>query len=478
MGKIPTTITSPSTPIETDARERTIAMLLAAHDSLLVTTFGSPEAAASFRAACVAFYAALSPSSPLHGVDVKSYAAACMVAARSRLVPDGDLGWIDCREGVAVWSPSWRGLLVVMHRAVAAQGGRVRQFCAEVVYRQEIAAGAFDVDLANRTIAHRPWYLLGLAEEPKETDVAICYASATLVDRVGYESREFRILTRHELDKREDATRDDSGEASDAWKRWRVSMMRSATTRAFMDWLPRNDELRIALDDGRGYRIAEGSPAAKLGGSEWTQQIPMNVAAQCTWQLLHMPEAIAVIIPVLLGAHHRLSIYTWVRDADLEAKMVHALGAWHHRHIVGKTPPEARPADHGIIASIWEAQEIELGDDPRIAELAMLDADAQKREAAAKRERQGYKVEIGSIMQHATRCSGPWGNVTWKANERVQELDHDRLVAAVDRRLAGAGRVVREAIAECTTDVSSRVLRNNYGKRTPAKKGSPSRRAT
>lgn len=265
MGKIPTTITSPSTPIETDARERTIAMLLAAHDSLLVTTFGSPEAAASFRAACVAFYAALSPSSPLHGVDVKSYAAACMVAARSRLVPDGDLGWIDCREGVAVWSPSWRGLLVVMHRAVAAQGGRVRQFCAEVVYRQEIAAGAFDVDLANRTIAHRPWYLLGLAEEPKETDVAICYASATLVDRVGYESREFRILTRHELDKREDATRDDSGEASDAWKRWRVSMMRSATTRAFMDWLPRNDELRIALDDGRGYRIAEGSPAAKLG---------------------------------------------------------------------------------------------------------------------------------------------------------------------------------------------------------------------
>lgn len=221
-----------------------------------------------------------------------------------------------------------------------------------------------------------------------------------------------------------------------------------------------------------------GIEHADKWGSEWTQQIPMNVAAQCTWQLLHMPEAIAVIIPVLLGAHHRLSIYTWVRDADLEAKMVHALGAWHHRHIVGKTPPEARPADHGIIASIWEAQEIELGDDPRIAELAMLDADAQKREAAAKRERQGYKVEIGSIMQHATRCSGPWGNVTWKANERVQELDHDRLVAAVDRRLAGAGRVVREAIAECTTDVSSRVLRNNYGKRTPAKKGSPSRRAT
>lgn len=99
-------------------------------------------------------------------------------------------------------------------------------------------------------------------------------------------------------------------------------------------------------------------------GAEWSDQIPAYVGVQAEWELLHYPEARAVILPVLLGAQQQLATYVWRGDAALRAGLVDALGAWHRRHVVTDTPPPAMaPLDAAIIGNVWKARRraVDLG---------------------------------------------------------------------------------------------------------------------
>jgi recombinational DNA repair protein RecT len=226
---------------------------LAAASKAIAALLGGDKAVAGFCRAAVSHWLTTRDRSDkdraeMEAIDPKSYVKACLDAANARLLPDGRDGWIVVRKGIAAWTPSWRGLVKLMRRAIKDEGGRVESFCAEVVYRQEIEAGGFDVDKAERTIRHRPWYLFGIAEEPLWDDVVLVYAAATIIDADGNRSREFRELTRADLEQRARASGDPrSADWSDAWNKWPRSQARKSAVRALMDWLPTPDIVWTAL---------------------------------------------------------------------------------------------------------------------------------------------------------------------------------------------------------------------------------------
>ncbi len=195
------------------------------------------------------------------GCDLGGYVAACTDAAIQQLTPNGSDGQIVIDDVVRAggpagsrdWSPprwaiSWRGMFGLLRRAVRAEGGDVRQFCAELVYKQEIAAGGFEVDLFTRKMRHTPFYLLGIDEEPYYRDVAVVYAAATIVAPDGSESREFRILTRASINARELAAKEANGGVTPAaWVKWPGECAQGSCVRALVDRLPGVDTVRAQL---------------------------------------------------------------------------------------------------------------------------------------------------------------------------------------------------------------------------------------
>lgn len=229
---------------------------------VLSRLLGGERLADRFCRAAMAHWSAMANQSPkdrerLERVDPESFASACQAAALDRLTPDGRDGWIVVRgDGTASWTPSYRGLIQRFRRAVKDAGGKAIAPCAEIVYREEIAAGGFEVDLAARTIAHRPWYLLGIEIEPLWESVQLVYAAVTVVDADGDTTREFRVLTIAEINQRARMSGNPlDDEWSAAWTRWPRSMAKGKAWRALMDWMPRPDDLE--LDDGGAGSVAE-----------------------------------------------------------------------------------------------------------------------------------------------------------------------------------------------------------------------------
>lgn len=207
---------------------------------------------------------------------------------------------------------------------------------------------------------------------------------------------------------------------------------------------------------------AVGHAHAHTWGEPWTDQIPRHVAVQCTWELLHYPDAAAIVLPVLIGAGMELRVYVWRRSADLELACVEALGQWHARHVVRRSPPEPGQRDADLLAAVWGASGRQHPDDPRIAELVRLDHDERQIESAAKMERERVRVSIGAILQDASSCRGPWGSVTWNESRGPEQCDHAAAIAAIEARVPGAGAIAAEEIARATTRKKGRIMRTTW----------------
>lgn len=208
-------------------------------------------------------------------------------------------------------------------------------------------------------------------------------------------------------------------------------------------------------------------------GREFSDEIPQHVAIQCEWELLHYPEATAVVVPALVGDGLDLRIYVWRTCAPLRDALVDALGSWHARHVVADVPPPARIADDRVLARVWKAQDAEREDDPRIAELAHKDARARALMSRLEKHRKAYAVEIKERMREATACRGPWGEVTWRETSGPETLDRERAIEIASARgaellAAGApfdlGAVLRAALDEATTQAHGRMLKTAHGR--------------
>ncbi len=246
--------TIPTPAQRDDARAAEIRLRLHGQARALATMLPPTTNADRWIDACADHYRQQSARSPdaralYDQCDLSGYVAACLDAASQQLTPNGTDGWIVIDDGAPPrWAISWRGMFSLVRRAVRAEGGDVRQFCAELVYKAEIAAGGFNVDLFERKMSHRPWYLLGIPEEPYSSEVALVYAAATIVAPDGSTSREFRIITRAELTARERAAKEaNGGVASPAWLEWWSGQARKTAVRAFVDWLPGVDAVRAQL---------------------------------------------------------------------------------------------------------------------------------------------------------------------------------------------------------------------------------------
>lgn len=227
------------------------------------------------------------------------------------------------------------------------------------------------------------------------------------------------------------------------------------------------DPSRVTLYLGEAKDI--NAEHAWRWGEPWTDQIPAHVAVQCTWELLHVPEAAAVVLPVLLGASHDLRCYVWRRDIELEDACVSTLERWHARHVVGDTPPEATPADADIIGAVWRASGRRMPDtDPRVRDLVRADVEARARKLAAEAERDAIKVALGSILQDATSCGGAWGSVTWNVERGEKRTDWDAVNAGLHARHPGAAGTLANLLALHTTQEMRRTMRTTT--RAPSRK--------
>ena len=217
------------------------------------------------------------------------------------------------------------------------------------------------------------------------------------------------------------------------------------------------DVITVPAFDAVTIYAGEGKTVDQRHAHEWgrplTDEIPAYVAIQCTWELLHLPQATAVILPVLIGAGLDLRIYCWTRDAALEAACVEVLGRWHARHVEGDTPPDADPThDAGIIGEVWRSSgRRKLDDDPRIRDLVRADVAARARESAIKAERDALKVAIGSLLRDADSCAGPWGSVTWKTAKGDAVTDWDAVNAGLHSAHPGAAGTLADLRAIHTT---------------------------
>lgn len=198
---------------------------------------------------------------------------------------------------------------------------------------------------------------------------------------------------------------------------------------------------------------------ARAWGRKGTDQIPMHVAVQCTWQLLHVPEAIAVLVPALVGAGMELRLYWWQRHPDVEASCVRALERWHARHVLARNPPRPGPRDVDLLAHVWEADPLhEIEATPELVAAARAYEDAKRREKAAKTERDAAKLAIATIMQGATAARGTWGEVTWPSRRTAPKVRTADAIKLAERRMPGCGEVIAAALAECTTNPTTRAL--------------------
>lgn len=233
---------------------------------------------------------------------------------------------------------------------------------------------------------------------------------------------------------------------------------------AGIDALVVPDAGRITVYGAESKTVAQAH--ASMWGEPWTDQIPRHVAVQCTWELLHYPDAAAIVLPVLIGAGLELRIYVWRRSVDLELACVEALGQWHARHIVRRVPPEPGQRDGDLLAAVWAASGREHPDDPRVAELVRLDCDARDRGNAIKEERERYRVSLGSILRDATVCRGPWGSVTWNATRGRPEVDMPMVVDDVRAQHGEAvGETLRAAVEARTKRTPGRMMRTTWGPR-------------
>lgn len=236
----------------TNDRAAQVHKMLVTRTPQLAALLGGEKMAEAFTRAAASFYlrAAADPHTKIGEIDLHSFVVACMDAAVDKLLPDGRDGWIVVRKGVAAWTISWRGLVKLARRASKS----FRDFAAEVVYREEIAAGAFRVDLASRSIAHTPWYMLGIDREPGEESIVLAYAIVTVTDDEGFTSREFAVLTEDEIIKRARMSGNPYDDMpSQAWAKWFRSMAKKAAIRTLMDRIAAPDAVFEALraDDAR-----------------------------------------------------------------------------------------------------------------------------------------------------------------------------------------------------------------------------------
>lgn len=210
-------------------------------------------------------------------INPENYVLACLDAARDGLVP-GKQGYMIPYGSSVDWQPSWHGLLILARRHNAA----IEDIAIEIVYRQEIEAGCFRVNLSAKTLEHVPWYSsseamarmpkddAGMTIPPDERDIAACYTIATIRGKDGRVTRPFRILSVHELLKRADASgpRDKPEVWSGAWNQWFESMCRAKTFKAWCDWVEMPNDILdvIARDDDRELRRVEQihRPAAPI----------------------------------------------------------------------------------------------------------------------------------------------------------------------------------------------------------------------
>lgn len=213
----------------------------------LAALLGGEKMATAFRRAAASYYLHAPADAKLETVEPRSFVAACMDAAQDKLLPDGRDGWIVVRKGVAAWTISWEGMVKLARRSVKS----FRDFAVEVVYREEIAAGGFVCDAAQRKLSHTPWYALGL-EEPAEDSIACAYAAVTVTDAEGFTSREFAIIGDRELMKRARASGNPFDDMpSQAWAKWYPSMCRKSAVRLLMRRIGTPDAIHEALERER-----------------------------------------------------------------------------------------------------------------------------------------------------------------------------------------------------------------------------------
>lgn len=91
---------------------------------------------------------------------------------------------------------------------------------------------------------------------------------------------------------------------------------------------------------GEAKTVALGS-SLKFGEAG-TDQVPIKVAIQCHWHMIHHPWAPYVLVPVLVGGFaFEFRMYRVERDAERQGLLIQDAEKWHRDYVVTDTCPPA-----------------------------------------------------------------------------------------------------------------------------------------
>lgn len=187
-----------------------------------------------------------------------------------------------------------------------------------------------------------------------------------------------------------------------------------------------------------GFDAAVGAPvevksvnafAAQEFGDAWTDEVPLNYAAQCHWQMM-LTDSSTGYLAALIGSDD-FRIYELKRDRELEQMLVARAREFWQRVIDGN-PPE--PTDNADVALLYRRDKgLTISATPEIADVVLvlkqIKADIKNAEARADLA----AMRIKSFMGDAAVLLGADGKpiATWKSNKDSNKTDWEAIAVAL-----------------------------------------------
>lgn len=204
-------------------------------------------------------------------------------------------------------------------------------------------------------------------------------------------------------------------------------------------------------------------------GEEDTDELPLAIVAQVTWQMM-VKDVQWADVAVLIGGN-KLRIFTVYRDRALEARVFAKVEAFWFENVQKQVPPPATALDNEGMKALFPKQVRPLKDGtPEL--LATLQAlievkSSQKEDEALRNEYEaGLKLAIGD-GEGFTWPNG--AKVTWKNNKDTEVIDFEAAALKLSARLATpektADAILAEVVETCIkVRPGPRVLRTTAAK--------------
>lgn len=204
-------------------------------------------------------------------------------------------------------------------------------------------------------------------------------------------------------------------------------------------------------------------------GEEDSDELPLPIVAQVTWQMM-VRDVQWADVAVLIGGN-KLRIYTVYRDRWLEGRVFAKVEAFWFGNVQAQVPPAATALDNEGMKQLFPKQMRPLKDGtPELLEtlLRLGEVKASQKEDQVLRDE--YEAHLKLAIADGEGLTWPNGaKVTWKNNKDTEVVDFEAAALKLSARLATptqtADAILAEVVESCLkVRPGPRVLRTTLPK--------------